>query len=127
MTTNTKRDLIALYKRKYPLFFKEYTSDEPYLSKRYEDAWDVAKKAARLLKESYGAKKVVVFGSLTSRYSFNRWSDIDLAAWGIPDAKFYAAVGAVTGLTTEFKIDLVDAEECRMSLRKAIENKGIEI
>lgn len=127
MTKSAKKDLIALYKRQYPLLFKEYASDEPFLSKRYVAAWDVAKKASTILKDYYGAQKVVVFGSLTSRCSFNRWSDIDLAAWGIPDEKFYAAVGAVTGLTTEFKIDLVDAEECRMSLRKAIEDKGIEI
>ena len=57
-----------------------------------------------------------------------KWkTDADLATWGIPDDQFYAAVGAVTGLTTDFKVDLVDAKACRESLRKAIETEGIEV
>lgn len=113
--------------QKYPLTFTEdITQNDTSLSKRYEDAWEVAKLAAKLLKDYYSAKKVVVFGSLIKRSSFTRWSDIDLAAWGIPDDKFYAAVGAVTGLTADFKVDLVDVAACRISLRKAIEDKGIE-
>jgi len=58
------------------------------------------------LKESFGARKVVVFGSLAHRSWFTH-SDVDLAAWGIPDDRFYAAVGAVTGLSKEFKVALV--------------------
>ncbi|NLL18023.1 MAG: nucleotidyltransferase domain-containing protein [Clostridia bacterium] len=127
MTTSTKKNLIMQYKEKYPLLFAEHASDNLLLSKRYEAAWKVAKKAAAVLKDGYAAKKVVVFGSLTSRSSFNHWSDIDLAVWGIPDEKFFAAVGAVTSLSSEFKIDLVDAEDCRISLCKAIEEKGIEL
>lgn len=83
------------------------------LSKRYDEAWRLARRAAALLKASFGAKKVVVFGSLAKRSLFTRWSDVDLAAWGIPDEQFYAAVGAATGLTTDFKVDLVDAQACR--------------
>ncbi len=117
--------LAAYYIQKYPLAFKEDTSQiDP---KRYETALEVAKQAAIILKDEYGARRVAVFGSLTDRYSFTRWSDIDLAVWGIPDEKFYAAVGAVTSLTTEFKIDLVDILGCRVSLRNAIEAEGIEL
>jgi len=77
--------------------------------------------------KNFGAKKVVVFGSLINRSWFTRWSDVDLAVWGVPNDRFYAAVGAVTGLTTDFKVDLVDAGACRESLRKSIEVDGIEI
>ncbi|KJS19373.1 MAG: DNA polymerase subunit beta [Clostridiaceae bacterium BRH_c20a] len=121
-------EFATFYIKKYPLTFTEdIPRTDQFLSERYEAAWKVAKKSAMVLKESYGAQKVVVFGSLTNRSSFTRWSDIDLAVWGIPDEKFYAAVGAVTGLTREFKIDLVDVIECRVSLRKAIEIEGIEV
>jgi hypothetical protein len=41
-----------------------------------------------------------------------KWSDIDLAVWGIPAAAFYEAVAAVTGLDAEFCIDLLDPESC---------------
>jgi len=50
-----------------------------------------------------------------------------LAVWGVPENKFYAAVGVVTALTADFKIDLVDAVDCRESLSKALEIEGIEI
>ncbi|MDI9476863.1 MAG: nucleotidyltransferase family protein [Natronincolaceae bacterium] len=121
-------ELVRYYKQKYPLTFIENALwGDSSLDKRYEAAWEIAKKAAGVLKSDYDAQKVAVFGSLTNRSLFTRWSDIDLAVWGIPDKKFYAAVGAVTSLTTKFKIDLVDAMECRASLYKAIKNGGMEI
>lgn len=117
--------LAAYYIKKYPLTFKENIFQKK--PERYEAAWEVAKKAAIILKNSYDAKKVAIFGSLTNRSSFTDWSDIDIAVWGIPDEKFYAAVGAITSLTTEFKIDLVDISGCRASLRNAVEIEGIEL
>jgi predicted nucleotidyltransferase len=78
------------------------------LRERYDRAWDTARSAARLLKESYEARRVVVFGSLASESRFTKWSDIDLAAWGIPYDKFFRAVAAVNDLGGEFSVDLVD-------------------
>lgn len=121
-------ELAKYYKQKYPLTFTKGASrKEPFLAERYEAAWKIAKKAATVLKNNYGARRVMVFGSLTDRSAFTCWSDIDLAVWGVPDNRFYAAVGVVTGLTADFKIDLVDAMDCRESLSKAIEIEGIEI
>ncbi|TEB08189.1 Nucleotidyltransferase domain protein [Pelotomaculum schinkii] len=121
-------DLISYSTYKYSLTITEDTSvADVALSKRYDEAWLLARRAASLLKESFGAKKVVVFGSLAKRSLFTRWSDVDLAAWGIPDEQFYAAVGVATGLTTDFKVDLVDAQTCRDTLRRAIEAEGIEV
>lgn len=121
-------DLTTYYTNKYPLTFAEdFSEADITLTKRYQEAWELAKRAALLLKESFGAKNVFVFGSLVKNSWFTRWSDVDLATWGIPPDRFYAAVGAVTGLTTDFKVDLVDAKACRDSLRKAIEAEGIEI
>lgn len=85
--------LVTSYIQKYPLTFKEDISQKD--PKRYEVAWEVAKKASIALKDNYGAKKVMVFGSLTNKSSFTRRSDIDLAVCGIPNGKFYAAVGNV--------------------------------
>lgn len=128
MSIKTEEELTTYYTNKYPLTFTEdFSEADTDLTRRYQEAWELAKRSAALLKKSFGAKKVVVFGSLTKRSWFTRWSDVDLAAWGVPNDKFYAAVGAVTSLTTDFKVDLVDAEEYRDSLRKAIEAEGIEI
>lgn len=116
------------YAEKYPLAFTDCFSETvSCLLESYEEAWQVAAKAAAILKEQYGAQKVVVFGSLSDPTRFTQWSDIDLAAWGIPDERFYAAVGAVTGISKKFKVDLVDPEDCRPSLRRSIEREGVEL
>lgn len=119
-------ELAKYYRQKYPLTFTENPVDDQ-LTKRYEEAWNIAKEAAAVLKHDFRASKVAVFGSLTDLSAFTRWSDVDLAVWGVPENRFYAAVGAVTGLTSKFKIDLVDATCARDSLKKSIEFEGIEI
>ena len=86
-----------------------------------------ARRAAELLKREFGATRVVLFGSLAHRLWFTQWSDIDLAAWGIPPGKFYDAAGAVFDMTNDFKIDVVDPETCRPSVRAEIEQDGIEL
>lgn len=98
-----------------------------YLEERRAKALELAKKASFLLRERYGAKRVVVFGSLAGTKAFSAWSDIDLAAWGIAPDKFFSAVAAVTGLSPDFKIDLVEPDTCRETIRTSIEKHGVEI
>ena len=95
--------------------------------KRSQQAWRVARRAAQMLRKQFGAGRVVVFGSLAHGAWFTSWSDIDLAAWGIPPERFYWAVAAVTGLSADFKIDLIDQETCRSAVRKALEREGVEL
>ena len=96
-------------------------------AQRWERAWDVAETAADLLRRRFGATRVVAFGSLARRDWFHPWSDIDLAAWGIAPEAFYRAVAAVTGISAEFKVDLVAPEDCRPALRRAIEQEGVAL
>jgi len=98
-----------------------------YLKERRAKAIELAQKASFLLRRQYGAKRVVVFGSLARTKAFHEWSDIDLAAWGIAPDKFFSAVAAVTGLSPDFKIDLVEPDTCRAAVRASIEEHGIEI
>lgn len=58
---------------------------------------------------------------------FTRWSDVDLAAWGVAPERFYAAVAAVTSLRADIPVDLVDAEQCSEDLKLAIEREGVEL
>jgi predicted nucleotidyltransferase len=97
--------------------------DQPL--ERWERAWHVARTVAELLREQFGATRVVVFGSLVHREWFNPWSDIDLAAWGISPSDFYRAVAVVTGISPEFKLDLVAPDDCQPSLRHVIEQEGL--
>jgi len=94
---------------------------------RWKRAWSVAQTAAEVLRQRFGATRVVAFGSLARRDWFTPWSDIDLAAWGIPPGAFYRAVAAVTGISPEFKLDLVAPDDCHPSLRHVIEREGVAL
>ncbi|MBI5305600.1 MAG: nucleotidyltransferase domain-containing protein [Chloroflexi bacterium] len=86
-----------------------------------------ARRAAELLKRDFGATRVVLFGSLAHRLWFTRWSDIDLAVWGIAPREFYRAAGIVADMPSKFKIEVVDPETCRASVLEEIEEDGIEL
>ncbi len=95
--------------------------------RRRVHAWKAARGASHILKDRFGASRVVLFGSLSRPSGFTEWSDIDLAAWGIPPDKFYRAVADVTGFSQEFEINLADVDTCPPNLLRAVETEGIEL
>lgn len=110
--------------------WQKYKPTPPGKSKvkdRYEQALAVARKAADILRHDFQAKRVVAFGSLADQQYFNQWSDIDLAVSGIQPELFYRAVAAVTGFSAEFKIDLIDLDDCSVGLKQVVENEGFEL
>ena len=118
------RTALDLPPEKLRLYHPDRASEPPQASKKWEQAWEVARTAAHLLRAQFGAKQVLAFGSLTHRSCFTPWSDIDIAVRGIPAHQFYRAVAAVTGISPDFKVDVVDAEDCSTSLRRVIEREG---
>ncbi len=94
---------------------------------RHKRAWEVARKAARLLKEEFGATRVVAFGSLLHSEVFGEWSDIDLAAWDLEGLEYFRAVARLQDIDPEFEIDLVDIDHCRPSLREHILQEGVDL
>jgi predicted nucleotidyltransferase len=94
---------------------------------QWQRAWEVANAAAKLLRSEFGATSVVAFGSIAHRAWFGPRSDIDLAVQGVPGHLFYRAVAAVTGLSPDFSIDLVDQANCTPAIRRAIETEGITL
>ena len=121
------RTALALSPEEWRAYHPGLQLDEDAVRVRWEQAWKVARRAAQMLRERFGATRVVAFGSLTQGAWFTVWSDIDLAAWGIPPDTFYRAVAWVTGLSSEFEIDLVAMEDCRAALRQAILDEGIDL
>ncbi|MCK9420078.1 MAG: nucleotidyltransferase domain-containing protein [Nitrospirae bacterium] len=124
MSSKTALDMTPDMLRQYKPFTlkKEKAAPGPSAT----DARGVAVSIAEELKRRFGAKKVALFGSL-ARGEFDRWSDIDLAAWGIPAADFYRAVAFATGFSGNWRVDLVDAEDCSPSLRAVLEREGVEL
>ena len=95
-------------------------------SSLYREALKVAKKISGELTKQFGAKRVVLFGSL-SRGDFSSGSDIDLAVWGIPAYDFFRAVAFACGISDVWKVDVVDAQDCSDTLRKVILEEGTEL
>lgn len=91
---------------------------------RRERAWQIARRAAALLKEQFGAARVAAFGSLVHGHWFSSASDIDLAAWGVKTDDYFVAVAKLQDLSPEFQIDLVAMEHCRPALRETIVREG---
>jgi predicted nucleotidyltransferase len=85
-----------------------------------------AESLAKVLKERFHASKVVLFGSAL-RTDFSQWSDIDLAVWGVSVSDYFKAVAYVIGYSSNFKVDLVDAEDCFQSLLQHIIENGVEL
>jgi predicted nucleotidyltransferase len=74
-----------------------------------EEARALAGRLAWLLVEKYGARRVVLVGSL-ARGEFGAGSDIDLAAEGIPDDSFFRAGADLEAAAGGLHVDLVPLE-----------------
>jgi uncharacterized protein len=83
--------------------------------------------AARVLKEKFGVTRVVVFGSLARGTGFTRWSDVDIAAWGLALEDTFRAIGVVMDLDTEVPVNLVDVNTASPTLLEVIERDGIAL
>ncbi len=79
-------------------------------------------KAVAILK-SYGAKRIILFGSLCRPGKFHARSDIDLAASGIPSEKVIRA-GADLMMALEWPVDLKPWEDLSEFFREMILKRG---
>ena len=112
-THRTAKDLspeeLAEYRQRLDEHFQNRKVDEALLQR----AWQTAHRIATMLYSDFGATQVAVFGSLAERYSFSKWSDIDIAVWGIPNDKYFRASSVASDISGLFKIDLVDFKDCK--------------
>ena len=124
MFSKTALDIEASQWRHYRPF--RMATEKHLPSDTLEGATSVARNIAKELVERFGAKKVMLFGSLV-RGGYSRWSDIDLAVWGIPPVDFFKAVSFATGFSKTWKVDLVDGEDCSKGLLDVILKEGTEL
>ena len=112
--------------KQYSLLLKD-KEEKKIVSKKYTKAWSYAREAASYLKENYSVNDVYIFGSLVDKKRFTINSDIDLAVTGLAPNNYYAAVGAVTKIILDYKVDLVDLNDCQEYLKEAILREGVKI
>jgi len=94
---------------------------------RERTAWALARQAADLVRQQFGATRIVVYGSLVHSGRFTPWSDVDLDAWGLRSEDTLRALGAVMDLSPEIELNLVDMGFCRPDLVSVIAVEGVEV
>jgi len=99
----------------------------PEIEERRSRAWALARRAADILRERFGVKRVVVFGSLIHKGCFTPWSDVDLAVWGLHPEDTFKAMSLLQDLDEDIEVNLVDIQSCTPSLRAVIESEGVEV
>jgi uncharacterized protein len=86
-----------------------------------------ASRVAAQLKQRFGVRRVILFGSLAHGAWYLDDSDIDLAVEGLQGADFWAAWRLAEDIIAVRPVDLIDYEAASDSLRAAIERSGIEL
>jgi predicted nucleotidyltransferase len=88
---------------------------------------DRVREAAAVLKARYGARRVVLFGSLAHAAWFMPDSDVDLAVEGLAGDDYWRAWRLVEEIIGDRPVDLIEIEMVGESLKRAIERYGIEL
>ena len=85
------------------------------------------REAAAVLKTRFGARRVVLFGSLAHAAWFTPDSDVDLAVEGLTAQDYWQAWRLLEEMISDRSVDLVDVDTAGESLRQAIERYGVEL
>ena len=78
--------------------------------------------AVALLRDQYGATRVVLFGSLATGLC-HADSDVDLAVAGLMSKRYFAALGDLMNIF-QAPVDLVEIEQAPPSLLERIDSEG---
>lgn len=103
--------------------------EEKTLDDRKQLAWNVAREAADFLRAHYGVTRVALFGSLLDGRRFTKYSDVDLAVWGLSPEQWLSATGDLwhLGLSRGIPIHLVDVDMCYKTLLHSIYDEGVDV
>lgn len=82
--------------------------------------------AANLLKSKFGARRVILFGSLAHQAWFVPDSDVDLAVEGLA-GDYWQAWRSVEEIIHERPVDFIELEMASSSLKKSIQRYGLEL
>lgn len=93
----------------------------PAEKKHQDRALEAAEACARLLKDRFGARRVILFGSVAGQGPWHERSDIDLAVEGLAPDEFFAAYSACRdALPPDLELDLVPLEKAYPEMRARI-------
>ena len=82
---------------------------------------------ALTLKSRFKAKRVYLFGSLANEEWFAPDSDVDLAVEGLTATDYWRAWRIAEETIIDRSVDLIEMETAKESLRRAIQQYGLEL
>jgi len=87
-----------------------------------QQAWRDVDRIVRALRQGYGVRRVIVFGSLVKE-EFSAGSDIDLAVAGLAPEDFFSAYAEINRLS-RFQVDLKPMESLHPHFRRRVLSQG---
>jgi len=85
------------------------------------------REASVALKSRFGARRVVLFGSLAHAAWFMPDSDVDLAVEGLTSNDYWKAWRLVEEIIGDRPVDLIEMETANESLLRAIQRYGVDL
>ena len=92
---------------------------------RFRNAEATVKKLVGLLVKKYHVKRVVLLGSLLDKGRFGYHSDIDLCVEGIPEGRYFTAVGELLIDAADFDVDLIPFEDATPEMKERVKRGRI--
>lgn len=106
--------------RKYKRHWDEKAAkDKIARIKLRQEALKISKRLSDILAGEFGAKKVVLFGSVLSEEYFKEDSDIDIAVEGLCPEMYFSAIARLM-MESSFNVDLKPMEDLSLLLRQRI-------
>jgi len=107
-------------------WLKRRRADEQLLQERHAALLDRAGRVASMLRERFGARKVILFGSVATG-RLRSHSDLDLAVLGLPEEQYLEAFREASELVRPYQLDLVPVEMASAALRNRLAQEGVEL
>ena len=126
-TQHTSKDSTSDEIKEIRTHLDEHLQNRKVDGELFTRAWHTAHRIAAMLYDEFSATKVAVFGSLAEQDWFSKWSDIDIAVWGIPKEQYLRASSRSSDISGLFKVDLVDFEGSNGLFQKRMQNQLIPI
>ena len=103
------------------------SQSEPSIQGERERFIEKVRQAAAILKRRFGARRVLLFGSLAHPLWFRADSDVDLAVEGLRAKDYWTAWQTVEDLLEDRLVDFIEIETAGKSLQQAIQYYGLEL
>jgi predicted nucleotidyltransferase len=122
---------LELGKSQWRMYRDRYDREPLDGSKRQKQNVDDLIRHAHLLgnriKREFGARRVLLFGSLAGKNDFTEKSDIDLAVEGLTGSQFWQVWKLAEDYFPDHPVDVVEFELASKSMREAIEKHGVAV